>query len=90
MQLGSMQDISTLNKQLEKLQKYHRLRSELISLCSSIHSSFDMFIEIVKLFNKQLSQSESKLVFTPNCPQDILSLQKKIKVFNKAAGITLS
>ena len=42
LQIGNMSQIETLNKQLDKLQKYFRVRSELLSVLASIRSCEEM------------------------------------------------
>ena len=50
LQIGNMSQIETLNKQLDKLQKYFRVRSELLSVLASIQSCEEMLQDIFEAF----------------------------------------
>ena len=56
LQIGNMSQIETLNKQLDKLQKYFRVRSELLSVLGSIHACQEMLQDIVEGFDQHQNE----------------------------------
>ena len=78
--LGNMSQIETLNKMLDKIQKILRLRTELISVLASIHSCETMYSDILDMY--QIFGQE----FDAETAVNIL---KKIKIYQKAVGISL-
>jgi len=99
LQIGNMSQIETLNKQLDKLQKYFRVRSELLSVLSSIHSCQEMLQDIVdgfdqhqnehrELYNSKASKVEEKQEEAIIWRQNAEALAKKIKIYEKASTIS--
>lgn len=78
--LGNSSNIETMNKQLDKLQKYFRLRTELLALLSSVASCCQMSQDIMRIY---------QLFGDPNYNEETSQILKKIKIYQKVAKISL-
>ena len=78
--IGNMSQIETLNKMLDKIQKYLRVRAELISVLASIHSCSEMYGDILEMYSRFSEEFDAEIA---------VSLLKKVKIYQKAVGISL-
>lgn len=86
----NMSQIENLNKQLDKLQKYFRVRNELINVLSSINGCQEMHTDMVQILHlyKKASGDDSDVLGALD-EGAAYNLLKKIKVYQKAGNIAL-
>ena len=78
--IGNSSNIETMNKMLDKLQKYFRLRTELLALLSSVGSCCQMSADIMRVYSH---------FGDPNYNEETSQILKKIKIYQKVAKISL-
>ena len=83
-QIGNMSQIETLNKQLDKLKKLFRVRADLISVLASIRSCLEMNSDIQQCFEDLDVSATAEQIAS-----DQATILRKIKIYQKAAGISL-